>query len=96
MTRNISKYAATHTLEKLQSALRRSDTIRGNVTVLRAEEEGEKYTIGEHDLDAAPLGSLTLIVLDANGNGTPPDGTALLVRGEAWVEGAKKRLGVCR
>ena len=94
---DISKHKGAHTLPVLLASVRRSDTIWGNVTAMRAEEQaGQKYTIGEHDFAADPLGKLTLIVLDDNGDGAAPDGTKIVVKGTAWIENQKKKIGVCR
>lgn len=97
MSENISKHQPEHTLAILQRTLRRSDKIRGNVTILRAEEQsGKKYTIGEHNFEAEPLGPLTLIELDESGLGTAPDGTTVVIKGTAWLDNKKKNIGVCR
>ncbi|NCN83395.1 MAG: hypothetical protein GW808_03080 [Sphingomonadales bacterium] len=97
MSNHLSKHKGEHTLAVLQKTVRTSESKKGMLVEIRAEENGgKKYTIGEHDLFADDLPTLHIIVLDSSGNGIAPNGTSIKFTGKAWIENVEKAVGICR
>jgi hypothetical protein len=83
---NFSKHPPDTSATSLQGRLRWAEAIRGELTIVRAREDGgDRWTIGEHT-SGSQVKKLHLVVKPEEGEPEPPEGTTLAFEGEAWIE----------
>lgn len=87
------KYPPTHTLAQLQTALRTDEAWWGAITAIRAVGD---YTVVTFERPRPAKRPVTLLPMIGNTAPPPPDGTSLVVTGEAVIRSAVMKVAAYR
>lgn len=87
------KYPPTYTLAQLQTALRTDEAWWGAITAIRAIGD---YTVVTFVRPRPAKRPVTLLPMIGNAAPPPPEGTALVVTGEAMIKSASMKIAAFR